>query len=253
MNSATLRSRLSKKTTRPNASPAGGAKTLSLRLDFCLPVAFKFRPDCGRIKAIVPCGLSYEVSLEMSQAPLNKIKLKDLALHYVSRYATTRHKLATYLRRKVRERGWEGVSEAGLEAETGTPTEEAEAAISEVLELVDRIGAVNDGLFAEGRTRALSRRGMGANRIRQALAGAGIERGVADEALSELDALEAAVAFLRRRRWGPFGEGAPHDADARRKAFAAMMRAGHGPDLSGKLLRLSSEEELEQLRAERGG
>lgn len=184
----------------------------------------------------------------MSQAPLNKSQLKDLALNYVSRYATTRHKLATYLRRKVREKGWDGAPETDETAPEGP-----EEAIAEVLELVDRIGAVNDGLFAEGRTRALGRRGMGANRIRQALASAGIERGVADEALSELDAVEAAVAFLRRRRWGPFGQGAPHDPDARRKAFAAMMRAGHAPDLSARLLRLSSEEELEQFRAGQGG
>lgn len=179
-------------------------------------------------------------------------RLKDLALHYVARYATTRHKLATYLRRKVREKGWEGTGESADETVAEAGQERAEAAISEILALVDRLGAVNDGLFAEGRTRALGRRGMGANRIRQALSGAGIDRGTADEALSELDALEAAVTYLRRRRWGPFGEGAPHDPDARRKAFAAMMRAGHAPDLSGKLLRLSSEEELEQFRSEQG-
>ena len=221
-------------------------------MDFCLPVAFKIRPDCGRIKAIDPCGFSYEVSLEMSQAPLNALRLKDLALHYVSRYATTRHKLATYLRRKVRERGWEGAPEGGDDSvEAGA--EGPESAISSILEMVERVGAVNDGMFAEGRTRALSRRGMGANRIRQALAGAGIDRGVADEALSDLDALEAAVAFLRRRHLGPFGAGKPLDQDTRRKAFAAMMRAGHGPDLSARLLRLSSEEELEQFREQQGG
>lgn len=185
----------------------------------------------------------------MSQAPLNKARLKDLALHYVSRYATTRHKLATYLRRKVREKGWEGAAE-GNEADTEATVD---SAIAEVLELVTRVGAVNDSLFAEGRTRALGRRGMGANRIKQALSIAGIDRTIADEALAELDALEAAAAFLRRRRWGPFGEGAPHDPDARRKAFAAMMRAGHAPDLATKLLRLTSEEELEQLREERAG
>lgn len=191
----------------------------------------------------------------MSQAPLNAIRLKDLALHYVSRYATTRHKLATYLRRKVRERGWEGAPEGGGDsAEEGVEAggKGPESAISSILEMVERVGAVNDGMFAEGRTRALSRRGMGANRIRQALAGAGIDRGVADEALSDLDALEAAVAFLRRRHLGPFGGGKPQDQDTRRKAFAAMMRAGHGPDLSARLLRLASEEELEQFRQERG-
>jgi len=191
----------------------------------------------------------------MSQAPLNKARLKDLALHYVSRYATTRHKLATYLRRKVREKGWEAAAEGNENATSAMTSEGAQedvhAAIDDIVELVTRLGAVNDSLFAEGRTRALSRRGMGANRIKQALAGAGIERSTADEALADMDALEAAVTYLRRRRWGPFGEGAPHDPDARRKAFAAMMRAGHAPDLAGKLLRLSSEEELEQFRAER--
>ncbi|MCH8685230.1 regulatory protein RecX [Pedomonas mirosovicensis] len=183
----------------------------------------------------------------MSQAPLNTARLKDLALHYVSRYATTRHKLATYLRRKVREKGWETGADVDISMTDEGEASAAEAAINETLDYVARLGAVDDAAFAEGRARALTRRGMGAHRIRQALSGAGIERGVADEAIAETDALEAAIAFLRRRRWGPFGEGAPHDPDARRKAFAAMMRAGHPPDLAGKLLRLVSEEELEQF------
>ena len=32
------------------------------------------------------------------------MKLRDLALHYVGRYATSRKKLSDYLRRKLRER-----------------------------------------------------------------------------------------------------------------------------------------------------
>lgn len=187
----------------------------------------------------------------MAQAPLNTARLKDLALRYVSRYATTRHKLATYLRRKVREKGWDAGSDVEAATADAGLDSAAEAAIAEAVGYVERLGAVNDVAFAEGRARALTRRGMGAHRIRQALSGAGIGAEVTDEALHEVDALEAAVAYLRRRRWGPFGEGAPHDPDARRKAFAAMMRAGHPPDLSGKLLRLASEEELEQFRVER--
>lgn len=173
----------------------------------------------------------------MPQTPLNTSSLKELTLRYISRYATTRHRLAVYLRRKVRERGWDGEPEA-------------EAAIEALLNWADNLGAVDDAAFARSRVRSLGRRGLGSMRVRQALAGAGIEQSVAEEALSDLDALEAAAAYLRRRRWGPYGQGAPFDQDARRKAFAAMMRAGHRPDLARTLLRLTSEEELEALRQE---
>ena len=40
--------------------------------------------------------------------PLEQEKLSELALSYVGRFATSRAKLATYLERKVRERGWTG-------------------------------------------------------------------------------------------------------------------------------------------------
>ena len=40
--------------------------------------------------------------------PLDAAALDQLALRYVERFATTRGKLADYLRRKVRERGWQG-------------------------------------------------------------------------------------------------------------------------------------------------
>ena len=40
--------------------------------------------------------------------PLDAAALDRLALRYVERFATTRGKLADYLRRKVRERGWTG-------------------------------------------------------------------------------------------------------------------------------------------------
>ena len=42
--------------------------------------------------------------------PLNAADLERFALRYVERYATTRGRLAEYLKRKVRERGWEGAT-----------------------------------------------------------------------------------------------------------------------------------------------
>jgi hypothetical protein len=40
--------------------------------------------------------------------PLDSVRLEELALAYVARFATSAAKLEDYLRRKLRERGWDG-------------------------------------------------------------------------------------------------------------------------------------------------
>jgi hypothetical protein len=47
--------------------------------------------------------------------------------------------------------------------------------------------------------------------------------------------MAAAMRFAEKRRLGPFASGAP-DRDARRKAAAAMLRAGHGFDIVRRIL-----------------
>ena len=48
--------------------------------------------------------------------PLDSVRLNDLALHYVARFATSAAKLEAYLARKLRERGWDGEGEAPVAA-----------------------------------------------------------------------------------------------------------------------------------------
>jgi regulatory protein len=48
--------------------------------------------------------------------PLDSARLEELALAYVARFSTTAAKLERYLRRKLRERGWEGEGEPRLAA-----------------------------------------------------------------------------------------------------------------------------------------
>jgi regulatory protein len=138
--------------------------------------------------------------------------LRDLALHYVGRYATSEAKLRRYLGRKLFERGWSGDGAAPVDAV--------------VAQLAD-LGYVDDRVFAEARGRGLSGRGFGARRITADLGAAGIDRDLASEVAATADPLAAAIAFAKRRRFGPF-DPAPLDPDRRRKQFAAMMRAGHG-------------------------
>jgi len=144
--------------------------------------------------------------------PLDGAALERFAISYVGRYATTRAKLAGYLTRKIRDRGWSG---------EGAPP------IDAVVERCVAAGYVDDAAFARSRSDALTRRGYGDRRISASLAVAGIDRDLAAQfAHDEAEAFAAAESFARRRRIGPF---AAEDGDVatRRRAFAAMLRAGH--------------------------
>ena len=159
--------------------------------------------------------------------PLDAAALDQLALRYVERFATTRGKLADYLRRKVRERGWQGA-----------PVDPASVA-----ERMAALGSVDDRAFATMRAAALARRGFGARRVTQALHAARIDvedaaavlAELQDEPGAEAQPLRAALAFAKRRRFGPWAREAP-DARALERQVAAMIRAGHGHALARRIV-----------------
>lgn len=144
---------------------------------------------------------------------LDQEALERLALAYVGRYATTRSKLRSYLRRKLQERGWDG---------------EGSAPVEQLIERFAVLGYVDDAAFASARAASLQRRGYGERRVAQALAAAGVGEDEAQAAreLARESAMEAALRFARRKRIGPFAE-SKSGLEARQKAFAAMVRAGH--------------------------
>lgn len=145
--------------------------------------------------------------------PLDQEALTERALAYAGRYATSRAKLAAYLTRKLRERGWSG---------------EGEPPIARIVADMAALGYVDDRAFAAARGAALGRRGYGVRRLDQALRAAGIEEtdGADARAEAENQAWEAALRFAERRRIGPFAA-AQSDRAGREKAIAAMLRAGH--------------------------
>jgi regulatory protein len=145
--------------------------------------------------------------------PLDDGTLQQAALHYAGRYATTRAKLAAYLARKLRERGWSGA---------GSPP------IESLVERMASLGYIDDRAFASARASALSRRGYGAHRVGAALRAAGIAEEDAAEAreIASSEAWQAALRFAERRRIGPFAQ-TEADRPAREKALASMLRAGH--------------------------
>lgn len=173
--------------------------------------------------------------------PLDEQSLGELALRYAGRFATTRARLRAYLRRKIRERGWSGKRPAELEA---------------IANRFAALGYIDDAGYALARSRALTGRGYGKRRVVEALRVAGVETadGEAAREHADADAVAAALRFAERRRIGPFASSPVSDPKEREKALAAMVRAGHGFELSRAIVRLArgAEIDLGELAARAG-
>jgi regulatory protein len=155
-----------------------------------------------------------------------------MALFYVGRFATSRAKLLSYLRRKIRERGWDGSDEPDIAA---------------IADRLVRLGYVDDAAFALSKARTLTTRGYGAGRVRQSLHAAGIgeEDGAGARELAAAGAVSAAVKFAQRRGLGPFAA-CDVDPRGREKALSAMIRAGHGFALAKAILALPPGAEVDE-------
>jgi regulatory protein len=163
--------------------------------------------------------------------PLNNIKLRDLALHYVGRYATSSKKLTDYLTRKLRERGWEGEARADIDAL--------------VTDFV-RLGYIDDAAFAAARGRTMTARGLGQRRVNEDLRAKGISEEDASGARAESAAQkwQSAERFAQRKRIGPYASELAAE-DVKRKQFAAFLRAGHDFEIARKFVSASPGESLE--------
>ena len=161
---------------------------------------------------------------------MDAASLDRLALRYVERFATTRSRLAQYLVRKIRERGWDG----------------APADPDALAEKLAELGYIDDRAFGEARAAAMGRRGLGKRRVTGALHQAGIVEADRDAIVPAVEdrALETALAFARRRRIGPFAA-VRAERPEREKQIAAMIRGGHDFTLSRRIASLGPGEDIE--------
>lgn len=155
--------------------------------------------------------------------------LRALAVRYVERYQTSCARLERYLARKIRERGW--------------ADEETPADIDELVADMARLGYVDDEAFAQSRARSMARRGLGARRVSATLQEHGISADIRAAILDDHDALQAAMDFARRKRFGPFGP-PTDDPRIRQRQLASFARAGHPMEIALRILRASDADEL---------
>ncbi len=166
--------------------------------------------------------------------------LRNAALYYLARYATSSANLRRLLMAKV---------ERSVRAH-GTDRTEGAAAVEALLAEFARDGVLDDSRYAEGRAVALYRRGVSMRAIRARLAAKGVAREHIDPAIAHLrdesdePDLIAALIFARRRRLGPYRPQSTR-ADRRTRDLAALGRQGFTYDVARRIIDAEDAEILE--------
>jgi len=162
-------------------------------------------------------------------------RLENVAAAYIARYDASSARLRAVLMRRVQKarRG-----DAPVVADV-------EAVIDAIMARYIKAGVIDDARYAERKAGSLHRRGTSARHIREKLKLAGIDRDDVERAIDvnreelAVDSagmdLQAALAFARRRRLGPFGAAAERDA-RRRRDLAALGRAGFSFDIARRVI-----------------
>lgn len=158
--------------------------------------------------------------------PITRDYLFRAAVHYLERYASSSGNLRRVLERKIlrraRERGEDPADFVPLVGET-------------IVQLTE-LKLLDDQVFAQAKVASLRRRGTSRGHVFAKLAQKGVERETAAAAMAgdETEEADAALAYARRRRLGPFrivGRAEKRDRDV-----AAMMRAGFSYTLAAKIV-----------------
>lgn len=178
-------------------------------------------------------------------AAVDAAQLEKWALAYLGRYASSAENLRLVLRRRVRRRLGNGDRDALAEAE----------GLIETLVVRYRAAALlDDNAYAAARARREVARGRSLRRIAAGLTAKGIGPDEASAALAGLREggadpdLEAACAFARRRRLGPYRT---HPAE-RARELAAFARSGFDRRTAEAVLACTDEEAAAALLAGNG-
>jgi regulatory protein len=154
-------------------------------------------------------------------------RLENIARYYIERFATT----AAHLRRVLSRR-----TERARRVHGGDASEFA-GWIEQVVERLVRLKLVDDARYAADRAASLRRLGRGPGRIRALLAAKGVPRATIERVIAETSEDEsgedasfaAALAYVKRRRFGAFGKPLTDKLERSKKQareLAALGRAG---------------------------
>lgn len=174
--------------------------------------------------------------------PVTPQSLRNAALRYLDRFATSRENLRQVLMRRVQTSNYHHE----------TPLQDGIDWIDELLNKLTDSKLINDRTYAEMRAGALHRKGTSVKIIRMKL----LEKGLSNNDITHaLDALEketqsdnlerdAAIALAKRRRLGPWRLPSRRE-EFKEKDLAAMARAGFSYDLAREIIEAETAEDVE--------
>jgi regulatory protein len=173
--------------------------------------------------------------------PLTKTRLENIALHYVSRYASSSGMLERVLRRRILK---------AQRAENDFPVKDAEDWLTIILERFRKQGYVDDKRFAGNVIAASKAKGLSRRGILQKLQQKGLSRTFIREEMAETlsapvdeDDLKAALIFARRKSLGAWRKKKGKlDKTEQNKELTKLCRAGFSLDIARKALRAEKED-----------
>ena len=164
--------------------------------------------------------------------PLSTKWLHRQAVTYIERYQGSEKRIRQILWKRVRR----------AQSFHGGEDAEASSMIHEVIAQLRAEGRIHDTRFATDWAISLQNRGSSSRMIRSKLQQKGLGQQAIEEALHVLSQSgeaweeEAAMAYARRRRLGPFRVPYDDSWERRQKDLASMARAGFGFGLAKKIL-----------------
>lgn len=166
--------------------------------------------------------------------------LRNFALWYLERYASSAANLKAVLMRRVR------LSSAYHGSDPADGAEIVDIVVRRYIEA----GILNDRLFAESRVQTLSSRGASSRMIRRKLMEKGVSSDDIDAAIARIlvqenGELASAVRYARRRRIGAFRP-AEKRKENRHRDIAALARQGFGLAVAEKVVDAESPEALQE-------
>ena len=180
-------------------------------------------------------------------------RLRNIALYYLGRYASSSANLRQVLNRRVQKSAY---------YHTDTDREQASVWIDDIVADMIRMDYIDDGEYAKNKAHSLHMRGTSSRTIYQKLLQKGLDKETIKQAIDSLDEdlqsaeepqnpqgnldLIAAIRYAKRRRIGVYRIKSTPDPDKQyQRDLSSLARNGFSPDICQKILGAESADELD--------
>ena len=195
-----------------------------------------------------------KIPKKITPKKITQDRLRNIALYYLGRYASSSANLRQVLLRRVQKSAYH---------HKDTDTNQASIWIDDIVADMMRMGYIDDAGYAQTKAHSLHMRGTSRRAIYQKLLQKGLDKTTIESALNSLqdDAnqnpesspelntdLIAAIRYAKRRRIGVYRTKPPSDPEKQNnRDLATLARNGFPPDICQKILGAESADELDGL------